>query len=30
MQKALELVVHELMSQGKGVMCTKEEKKVKG
>ena len=30
MQKASELVVHERMSQGKGVKCTKEKKKVKG
>ena len=30
MQKVLELVVYELMSQGKGVKCTKEKKKVKG
>ena len=29
-QKALELVVHERMSQGRGVTCTKEKKKVKG
>ena len=30
MQKAPESVVHERMSQGKGVKCTKEKKKVKG
>ena len=30
MQKAPELVVHERMSQGKGVKCTKENEKVKG
>ena len=29
MQKAPELVVHERMSQGKGVKCSKEKKKVK-
>ena len=30
MQKVLELVVHERMSQGEGVRGTKEKKKVKG
>ena len=29
-QKVLELLVHERMSDGKGVKCTKEEKTVKG
>ena len=30
MQKVPELVVHERMSQGEEVKCTKEKKKVKG